>query len=120
MPETYLAETANDKFYPRIQCALPCDHDVRGYPCYECDCLEHDHEFEMEYKHDPENCGCKPENTQKRNSGIIWHQIMSTSDFYFQFWNMINRYFLLYVCIGWISQNVLWYSGVFSINQINL
>lgn len=70
LPETYLAETANDKFYPRIQCALPCDHDVRGYPCYECDCLEHDHEFEMEYKHDPENCGCKPENTQKRNSGI--------------------------------------------------
>ncbi|XP_053393144.1 voltage-dependent T-type calcium channel subunit alpha-1G-like isoform X2 [Mercenaria mercenaria] len=68
LPDTYLAETVNDKFYPRIQCALPCDHEIRTYPCYDCDCVEHDHEFEMEYKHDPENCGCKQENAQKKNS----------------------------------------------------
>lgn len=46
----------NDKYYNRFQCALPGDCDVRSYPCTECDCSDHDHEFDVEYKREQNNC----------------------------------------------------------------
>ncbi|KAL4240739.1 Voltage-dependent T-type calcium channel subunit alpha-1G [Mactra antiquata] len=63
LTDSYIAD---DKFYPRVQCALSCDRDVKHYSCTECDCS--DHEFELEYKQEQEYCECRNEKETDRNT----------------------------------------------------
>ena len=52
MPSTYIGDPVNDKFYPRISCALSSsDYDARSFQCPYYDCEIADNEYECDIEH---------------------------------------------------------------------
>ncbi|XP_052765335.1 voltage-dependent T-type calcium channel subunit alpha-1I-like isoform X3 [Mya arenaria] len=66
--DTYLPDAVQDTYYPRFQCALPGDHEVCCYK--DCEFAgDHDNEFEMEYKHEMNQCAvCRQDQEEKKKT----------------------------------------------------
>ncbi|WAQ95507.1 CAC1H-like protein [Mya arenaria] len=64
----FLTHAVQDTYYPRFQCALPGDHEVCCYK--DCEFAgDHDNEFEMEYKHEMNQCAvCRQDQEEKKKT----------------------------------------------------
>ena len=78
--DSYIGENVNDKYYPRISCALSneCDHRNYQCPCYDCEMAEQEkcEECELEVKFERCSCNCK-EKFEDGEKGISDRRLVS-------------------------------------------
>ena len=77
MSENYLGENVNDKYYPRLSCALSSEYDI--YQCCHHDCElpdnEHDNDYEWKIEH---RCSCcKSSEAEKPKGEIEQHRFIN-------------------------------------------